>query len=112
MEQPNFNEFLASMTNNPELSNIMNNITNSLHQNDNNDNTNNTDNKQNNVNNNEDEEEEDYDELLYNLLTNEKEEPFPNILTRIDESLSNINKNFENQNVILTKICEHITNNK
>ena len=114
---PDLNNFLASMANSNEFSNLMSGLTDSIQQQVNN-NPNNNKNEEINNNNRQEEEDDDddddeddeFDELLYNLLTNEKEEPFPNILSRIDESLSNINKNFERQNNTLEKICEQLIN--
>ena len=57
-----------------------------------------------------DDEDDDFDDLLYNLLTNQKEEPFPDILSRIEDKLDNVGKCFERQNTILDKICEILSN--
>ena len=113
-QQPDFNNFLANMANSNEFSSLMSGLTNSLQQASNEQPDNNETKKK---NNNEDEEEEDdddedddFDDLLYNLLTNQKEEPFPDILSRIEDKLDNVGKCFERQNTILEKICENLSN--
>ena len=115
-QQPDFNNFLANMANSNEFSSLMSGLTNSLQQASNEEQPNNNETKKKN-NNNEDEEEEndndeddDFDDLLYNLLTNQKEEPFPDILSRIEDKLDNIGKCFDKQNNILEKICENLSN--
>ena len=115
-QQPDFNNFLANMANSNEFSSLMSGLTNSLQQASNEEQPNNNETKKKN-NNNEDEEEEndndeddDFDDLLYNLLTNQKEEPFPDILSRIEDKLDNVGKCFERQNTILEKICENLSN--
>ena len=115
-----FNKFLASMANSNEFGNLMSGLTNSLQQQDNNNqdkeqnkNKNKKDNNDREDDNDEsdaDSDDDEFDELLYNLLTNKNEEPFPNILTRIEEKLDNVGKCFEKQNTILEKMCEHFIN--
>ena len=94
----------------------MSGLTNSLQQQDNNQDKEQNKNKKDNNDREDDNDESDsddddeFDELLYNLLTNKNEEPFPNILTRIEEKLDNVGKCFEKQNTILEKMCEHFIN--
>jgi len=110
-QQPDFNEFLASMANNNDFGSLMSGLTNSMSQM--NTNTNNKVEECNNENDNDDNDDEsddDYDELLYNLLTNEKEEPFPNILSRIECNLNNITEELKKHNDNIQKLCEHFIN--
>ena len=115
-----FNKFLASMANSNDFNNLMSGLTNTLQQD-----NNNQDKKQNKKNKNKkdkddpeddndesdaDSDDDEFDELLYNLLTNKNEEPFPNILSRIEEKLDNVGKCFEKQNDILEKMCEQFIN--
>ena len=106
-----FNDFLSNMANNSDLNGLLSNLTNAMQsqqQEDNNDSKK--------KNNNHDEEEEDddedddFDDLLYNLLTNENEEPFPNILSRIEKNLETISNTFQKQTTLLEKICDNLVN--
>ena len=115
---PDFNQFLASMTNNGELSNLMNNLSSSLQQ-ETQSNNNNNSKKQNDNNSNknssdtdDDDDDDEFDQLLYTLLTNENEEPFPHILDRIDKNISNLSDEMKKHNSFMEKICEHLVNNK
>ena len=113
---PDFNQFLASMTNNGELSNLMSNLSNSLQEDtQNNNNSKKSDDNNSKTNNNEEDDDEDddeFDQLLYTLLTNENEEPFPHILERIDKNISNLSDEMKKHNSFMEKICEHLVNNK
>tara|TARA_B100001094_G_C18142749_1_gene778861 strand:- start:940 stop:1287 length:348 start_codon:yes stop_codon:yes gene_type:complete len=110
-QQPDFNEFLASMANGNDFNNLMSGLTNTMNQM----NTQQSENKieeceKKDNEENEESDDEEYDELLYNLLTNENEEPFPNILSRIETNLNNLTEEFKKHNEMMKNISNHFIN--
>ena len=108
-----FNDFLAQMANNGDMSNILNNLSGMMqsenqNQNQNQNNKNISKSNKNDDEDTDDDEDDDFDDLLYNLLTNENEEPFPNVLSRIEDKMGKIGECFEKQNAF-KKICEHFS---